>query len=85
MGFIVGLIVNAVLLSIPLAGTLGTLFGIRPFRNDIAPITVDLDALVTKSLCDVFHEFAQNKNGQNFTGESRDIHYSLIDLANHQP
>jgi hypothetical protein len=73
MGFILGLIVNAVLLSIPLAGTLGTLFGIRPFENDRIPIAVNLDALVTKSLCDVFHEFAQNKIGQNFTGESWDI------------
>jgi hypothetical protein len=66
MGFIVGLIVNVVLLSIPIASTLGTLFGIRPFENEREPI---LNALVTTSLCDEFHEFAQNKNGTNYTCE----------------
>jgi hypothetical protein len=69
MGFIVGLIVNVVLLSIPIASTLGTLFGIRPFENEREPIAVDLNALVSTALCDEFHEFAQNKNGFNYTRE----------------
>jgi hypothetical protein len=69
MGFFVGLVVNIVLLSIPIGSTLGTLFGIRPFKNERKPEEKDLNALVMKSLCDEFHEFAQNTIGLNYISE----------------
>lgn len=69
MGLFIGLIVNVVLLSIPIGGTLGTLFAIRPFQSERKPIEKELNSVITKSFCNEFHEFAQNKNGQNFTGE----------------
>lgn len=69
MGFLAGLVVNIVLLSIPIGSTLGTLFRIRPFENERKPEERDLNALVVKSLCDEFHEFAQNKIGLNYTSE----------------
>ena len=69
MGLLIGLIVNAVLLSIPIGGTLGTLFGIRPFRNEIVPLPRDFNHVLATSACNEFHEFAQNKMGLNFTGE----------------
>ena len=80
MGFIIGLIVNVVLLSIPIGSTLGTLFGIRPFENDRQPVAKDLNTLVTNSFCDEFHAFAQNKIGQNYTCKLWDMN-SFIDLA----
>jgi hypothetical protein len=73
MALLVGLIVNAVLLSIPIGATLGALFGIRPFENERPPEEKDLNALVIQSFCDEFHEFAQNKIGQNFTCELWDM------------
>lgn len=73
MGFLVGLIVNVVLLSIPIGSTLGSLFRIRPFENQRKPEEKDNNALVMKSLCNEFHEFAQNKIGLNYTGELWDM------------
>ncbi len=72
MAFLIGILVNSILISIPIGATLGTLFGIRPFEGDRAPIPVAPaanDTLLVQSLCDEFHFFAQNKIGQNFTGE----------------
>lgn len=69
MAFLIGLIVNLILLSIPIGATLGTLFGIRPFENERQPEEKDLNALVIQSFCNEFYEFAQNKIGQNYTGE----------------
>lgn len=73
MGFLAGLIVNAVLLSIPIGSTLGSLFGIRPFENEREPEEKDHNAVVMKSFCNEFHEFAQNKIGLNYTGELWDM------------
>jgi hypothetical protein len=73
MGFLVGLIVNVVLLSIPIGSTLGSLFGIRPFENERKPEEKDHNALVMKSFCNEFHEFAQNKIGLNYTSELWDM------------
>ena len=70
MGFLIGLIVNFALLSIPLGGTLGALFGIRPFESERKPLPVDLNALVVKPVCKQFNEFAQNKIGFNYTGQN---------------
>jgi hypothetical protein len=81
MGFIIGLIVNGILLSIPIGATLGTLFGIRPFENEREPILQDLNQIVITSLCDEFHEFAQNKNGFNYTCELWDMISSSIWLG----
>lgn len=67
MGFLVGLIVNVVLLSIPIGSTLGPLFRIRPFENERKLEEKDYNALVMKSFCNKFHEFAQNKIGVNYT------------------
>lgn len=72
MGFIVGLIVNAALLSIPIGGTLGTLFGIRPFENERVPEVIEHNGVSAQSVCNDlhdFHLFAQNKVGLNYTGE----------------
>jgi len=67
MGLIIGLIVNSVLLSIPLGGSLGALFAIRPFRDEIVPIKVDTNHIIETSICSGdFHLFAQNKNGLNY-------------------
>lgn len=73
MGLFVGLIVNAVVLSIPIVSTLGALFRIRPFENEREPVQKDLNALVVQSFRNEFHEFAQNKIGQNFTCELWDM------------
>jgi hypothetical protein len=73
MGFLVGLIVNVVLLSIPIGSTLGPLFRIRPFENERKPEKKDHNALVMKSFCNEFHEFAQNKIGLNYTRELWDM------------
>jgi hypothetical protein len=69
MGLLIGLIVNAVLLSIPIGGTLGTLFRIRPFRNEIIPEPKDVNHIIVTSVCNEFHEFAQNKIGVNYTSK----------------
>lgn len=72
MSFLIGLIVNGILLSIPIGASLGTMLAIRPFRNEIVPLTTAENAIVETSFCDSthsFHQFAQNKNGVNFTGE----------------
>jgi hypothetical protein len=75
MGFLVGLLVNIVLLSIPIGSTLGTLFKIRPFENERKPEDKPEEkahnALLTELLCVEFHEFAQNKFGVNYTREFR--------------
>ncbi len=73
MGFLVGLIVNVVLLSIPIGSTLGPLFRIRPFENERKPEEKDHNALVMKSFCNEFHEFVQNKIGLNYTSELWDM------------
>ena len=73
MGFLVGLIVNVVLLSIAIGSTLGPLFRIRPFENERKPEEKVHNALVMKSLCNEFHEFAQNKIGLNYTSELWDM------------
>jgi hypothetical protein len=66
------LIVNAILLSIPIGASLGTMIAIKPFRNEIVPITKEQNAIIQMSFCDdthTFHQFAQNKNGVNYTSE----------------
>ncbi|KAI9783336.1 MAG: hypothetical protein M1839_003870 [Geoglossum umbratile] len=73
MGFLVGLIVNVVLLSVPIGSTLGALFRIRPFENERKPEEKVHNARVTKSFCNEFHEFAQNKIGLNYTVNSNEI------------
>lgn len=73
MGFIIGTIVNFILLSIPIGASLGTLLAIRPFRGDRESPKVDLNGFVTTALCNPFHQFAQNKNGQNFTVNSNEV------------
>ena len=73
MGLLIGLIVNAFLLSIPLGASLGTLFWIRPFRNEIIPEPKDFNHILTTTICDEFHEFAQNKMGLNYTCELQDM------------
>jgi len=72
MSFFIGIIVNAILLSIPIGASLGTMIAIKPFRNDIVPIATLNDAIIQMTYCDAtheFHAFAENKNGVNFTGE----------------
>jgi hypothetical protein len=69
MGLLIGLIVNSILLSIPIGGSLGALFAIRPFRNEIVPEPVDYNHIIVTSICSEFHEFVQNKMGLNYTGE----------------
>lgn len=69
MGLLLGLIVNALLLSIPIGSTLGTLFKLRPFRNDIIQQPKDHNHIIVTSACEEFHEFAQNKIGVNYTGQ----------------
>lgn len=72
MSFLIGLIVNGILLSIPIGASLGTMLAIRPFRNEIVPLTTAENAIVQTSFCDdshTFHQFSQNKAGVNYTGE----------------
>jgi hypothetical protein len=69
MGLLMGLIVNVVLLFVPIGSTLGTLFSIRPFRNEVIPEPKDINHVITTSVCNEFHEFAQNKMGLNYTGK----------------
>ncbi len=72
MAFLIGLLVNAILLSIPIGASLGTMIVIRPFRNERVPLTESQNAILEMSFCDAshtFHQFAQNKNGVNFTSK----------------
>lgn len=72
MSFFIGMIVNAILLSIPIGASLGTMLAIKPFRNEIVQRPKDNNAIIQTSFCDdthEFHQFSQNKNGVNFTSE----------------
>jgi hypothetical protein len=72
MAFLIGLLVNAILLSIPIGASLGTMIVIRPFRNERVPLTESQNAILEMSFCDdshTFHQFSQNKNGVNFTSK----------------
>jgi hypothetical protein len=72
MAFLIGLLVNAILLSIPIGASLGTMIAIRPFRNERVPETVNENTILEISFCDAthtFHEFSQNKNGVNYTSK----------------
>jgi hypothetical protein len=72
MAFLIGLLVNAILLSIPIGASLGTMIAIRPFRDQIVPETTAQDAILEMSFCDAthtFHKFSQNKNGVNYTSK----------------
>jgi hypothetical protein len=72
MAFLIGLLVNAILLSIPIGASLGTMIAIRPFRNDRVPLTESQNAILEMTFCDAshtFHQFSQNKNGVNFTSK----------------
>ncbi|KAH0564753.1 hypothetical protein GP486_001862 [Trichoglossum hirsutum] len=73
MGFLVGLVVNVALLSVPIGSTLGTLFKIRPFENERKPEEKPHNTLITNSSCSEFHEFALNKIGLNYTLNSNQI------------
>ncbi|KAJ1322976.1 xyloglucan-specific endo-beta-1,4-glucanase [Microdochium nivale] len=75
MGFFVGLIVNTVLITVPIGASLGTLFAIRPFQNErkLAENVIDYNEILTGSMCGEFHEFAQNKQGNNYTINSNEI------------
>jgi hypothetical protein len=76
MAFLIGLLVNAILLSIPIGASLGTMIAIRPFRNERVPETVNENTILEISFCDAthtFHEFSQNKNGVNYTINSNEI------------
>ena len=70
MGFFVALFVNSILLSVPIGATLGVLFAIRPFDGErrVHPNSV-MPGLVTATVCDEWHTFVQNKEGQNYTRE----------------
>lgn len=72
MGFFVGLIVNTVLVTVPIGASLGTLFAIRPFQNErkLPENVIDYNEILTGSICGEFHEFAQNKQGNNYTSTS---------------
>jgi hypothetical protein len=69
MGLIIALIVNLALLSVPLGSSLGALFAIRPFRNEIVREPESQNNILPVAKCGEFHEFVQNKNGLNYTGE----------------
>ncbi|KXJ86554.1 concanavalin A-like lectin/glucanase domain-containing protein [Microdochium bolleyi] len=75
MGFFVGLIVNTVLVLVPIGASLGTLFAVRPFQGErrVAQTVVDYNQILKGSLCGEFHEFAQNKKGNNYTINSNEI------------
>jgi hypothetical protein len=70
MGLIIALIVNLALLSVPIGSSLGALFAIRPFRNEIIREPEAQNNIIPIAKCGEFHEFIQNKNGLNYTGES---------------
>jgi hypothetical protein len=85
MGLLIGLIVNSILLSIPIGSSLGALFAIRPFRNEIVPEPVDYNHIIVTSICGEFHEFTENKMGLNYTGELWDMDalYILFGMLKH--
>jgi hypothetical protein len=72
MSFFIGMIVNAILLSIPIGASLGTMIAIKPFRNERVKPPAEMNAIFETTYCDSsheFHQFAQNKNGVNYTSE----------------
>lgn len=76
MSFFIGMIVNAILLSIPIGASLGTMIAIKPFRNERVKPPVEQNAIFETTYCDSsheFHQFAQNKNGVNYTINSNEF------------
>ena len=69
MAFLVGVFVNAILVSIPIGATLGVLFAIRPFEGERSDF-LRSSGLVTQTFCDEFHTFLQNNDGQSYTCKS---------------
>ncbi|KAH8759145.1 concanavalin A-like lectin/glucanase domain-containing protein [Hyaloscypha finlandica] len=76
MSFFIGMIVNAILLSIPIGASLGTMIVIKPFRNERVKPPAEMNAIFQTTFCDSsheFHQFAQNKNGVNYTINSNEF------------
>jgi hypothetical protein len=68
MAFLLGILVNSILISIPIGATLGVLFKIHPFEAEYRPLE-KIPGLITETICNEFHAFVQNNQGQSYTCE----------------